>query len=51
MLEKKNSTVVEWKGSNGDTNMGDSTHTALAQISRAYVSDRLHLDRRAGSAI
>src|SRR6266487_5765786 len=50
-LEKKNGTIVEWKRSNGDTNMRDSTHTALAQVARAYVSDQLYLDRRAGAAI
>jgi hypothetical protein len=31
--------------------MGESTHTALAQLARAYVSDRLYLDRRAGGGI
>ncbi len=31
--------------------MRDSTHTALAQLARAYVSDQLYLDRRAGAAI
>ena len=31
--------------------MGSSTHTALAQLARAYVSDRLCLDQRAGKAI
>lgn len=31
--------------------MRDSTHTALAQVARAYVSDRLYLDRRTGNGI
>ena len=31
--------------------MVNSIHKALGEVARAYVSDRLHLDTRAGMAI